>query len=97
MAQEVVRSMTLPARMQLLVRLLCVLASALVFSFLVTKAVLAPIGQWYELNKARDFNDLSKAYVLALIAQAILVVIGGWLGDRLFCRWRQRRKRLDRR
>ena len=48
MAQEVVRSMTLPARMQLLVRLLCILASALVFSFLVTKAVLAPIGQWYE-------------------------------------------------
>lgn len=80
--------------MQLLVRLLCILAGALAFSFLVTKAVLVPIGQWYEMNKAQDFNDLSQAYVLALVAQAILAVIGGWLGDRLFRRWQ--RKQLDR-
>ncbi|WP_432729243.1 hypothetical protein [Variovorax sp. W6] len=86
--------MTLSDLMRLLVRLLCILAGALAFSFLVTKAVLVPIGQWYEMNKAQDFNDLSQAYVLALVAQAILAVIGGWLGDRLFRRWR--RKQLDR-
>ena len=76
-------------------RLLCILTGALAVSFLVTKVVLAPIGQWYEMNKARDFNDVSHAYALALLAQAILFLIGGWLGDRLFRKWRQ--KRLDRR
>lgn len=85
--------MTLSALTQLLVRLLCILAGALAFSFLVTKTVLVPIGQWYEMNKAQGFNDLSQAYVLALVAQGILVVIGGWLGDRLFRRLR--RKQLD--
>ncbi|MGJ7504690.1 hypothetical protein ACSFBF_30335 [Variovorax sp. ZT5P49] len=77
-----------------MLRLLCILAGVLALSFLVTKGVLAPIGQWYEMNKARNFDDLSDAFVLALVAQAISAVVGGWLGDRVFRKWRQ--KRLDR-
>ncbi|RUR68026.1 hypothetical protein EJP67_13260 [Variovorax guangxiensis] len=87
--------MSLPGLTQLLVRLLCILAGALALSFFVTKGVLVPIGQWYEMNRARNESDLSQAFIVALAAQALCAVIGGWLGNRLFCIWRQ--KRLDRR
>lgn len=80
--------------MKILIRLLCILVGALALSFLVAKGVLAPIGQWYEMNKAQNFDDLSNAFVLALVAQAISAVVGGWLGDRIFRKWRQ--KQLDR-
>lgn len=86
--------MVLACSMKILIRLLCILVGALVLSFLVTKVVLAPIGQWYEMNKAQSFDDVSDAFVLSLAVQAICAIAGGWLGDRVFRKWRQ--KQLDR-
>jgi hypothetical protein len=80
--------------MKILARLLCILVGALVLSFLVSKVVLAPIGQWYEMKKAQSFDDVSDAFVIALAVQAIFAVAGGWLGDWAFRKWRQ--KQLDR-
>lgn len=76
--------------MKILIRLLCILAGALALSFLVAKVVLVPIGQWYEMNRARSENDLSQAFVIALAVQALCVVVGGWLGDLAFRKWRQK-------
>lgn len=77
--------------MRLLGRLFCILAGALALSFLVTEGVLVPIGQWYEMNGARSESDLSQAFAIALAVQALWAVIGGWLGNRLFRRWRRKR------
>jgi hypothetical protein len=76
--------------MKIFARLLCILAGALALSFLVAICVLIPVGQWYEGNRARSFDDLSDAYALSLVIQAITAVIGGWLGDRLFRKWRRK-------
>lgn len=83
--------MTAVNPMRLLGRLFCILVGALAFSFLVTKGVLVPIGQWYEMNRARSESDLSQAFIVALAAQALCAVIGGWLGNRLFRRCRRKR------
>lgn len=77
--------------MKLLIRLLCILAGALALSFLVAIGVLIPVARWYETNLARGLDDLSDAYVLSLAVQAITAVVGGWLGDRLFRKWQQKR------
>lgn len=82
--------MTAASLMSLLVRLFCFLAGALAFSFLIAICVLIPVGQWYEMNRARSFNDLSDAYALSFAVQAITAVIGGWFGDRLFRKFRRR-------
>jgi NADH:ubiquinone oxidoreductase subunit H len=79
---------------KILVRLLFILAGSLALSFLVVKVVLVPIGQWYEMNRAQSESDLSRAFVIALAVQALCVVVGGWLGDRAFRKWRD--KQLDR-
>ena len=76
--------------LKILVRLLCILVGALTLSFLAAKGVLAPIGQWYEMNKAQSFDDVSEAFVVALAVQAIVAVAGGWLGDWAFRKWRQK-------
>ncbi|WPH14588.1 hypothetical protein [Variovorax paradoxus] len=76
--------------MKILIRLLCILGGALTLSFLAAKGVLAPIGQWYEMNNARSFDDVSDAFVLALAVQAIFAVAGGWLGDWVFRKWRHK-------
>jgi len=57
--------------------------------------LIGPVGQWYELNFAKNDADLSRAYMVALAVQLAALIGGSWLGNRLFCRWRQ--KRLDRR
>lgn len=57
--------------------------------------LIGPAGQWYELNFAKNDDDLSRAYMVALAIQLVALPAGGWLGDRLFRKWRQ--KRLDRR
>ena len=80
--------------MKILIRLLCILVGALTLGFLAAKGVLAPIGQWYEMNKAQSFDDVSEAFVVALAVQAIFAAAGGWLGDRAFRKWRHRQ--LDR-
>jgi high-affinity K+ transport system ATPase subunit B len=74
----------------MLIRLLCILAGALAFSFLVAKVVLVPVGQWYEMNKVQSFDDVSEAFVVALVVQAIFAVVGGSLGDRAFRKWRHK-------
>ncbi|CAN7186669.1 hypothetical protein LJR099_000468 [Variovorax paradoxus] len=76
--------------MKILIRLLCILAGAFALSFLVAKVVLAPIGQWYEMNRAQNESDLSQAFVIALAVQALCVIAGGWLGDLAFRRWRHK-------
>ncbi|RSZ36497.1 hypothetical protein EJO66_14660 [Variovorax beijingensis] len=76
--------------MKMLIRLLCILAGALALSFLVAKVVLVPIGQWYEMNKAQSFDDVSEAFVVALAVQALCVIAGGRLGDLAFRRWRHK-------
>lgn len=82
--------MTAASSMLLLARLSCFPVGALALSFLVATCVLIPFGHWYEMNRARSFDDLSDAYALSLAVQAIAAVIGGWLGDRLF---RKRRRK----
>lgn len=82
--------MVLACLMKLLARVLCIVAGALALSFLVAVCVLIPAGQWYEVNRARSFDDLSDVYALSLAVQAIAAAIGGWLGDRLFRKWRKR-------
>lgn len=69
--------------MNLIVRLLCILAGALALSFLVAVSLLIPLGQWYEMSWARCFDDVSDAYVLSLAIQALCAIAGGWLGYRL--------------
>ena len=73
--------------MKILIRLLCILAGALALSFGVAKVVLVPVGQWYEMNKARSFDDVSEAFVAALAVQAISAVAGAWLADWVFRKW----------
>ncbi|SDX37738.1 MULTISPECIES: hypothetical protein [unclassified Variovorax] len=80
--------------MKILLRLICIVLGGLALSFVVAKCVLVPIGQWYEMNKAQSESDLTQAFVIALAVQAICAIVGGWLGDWAFRKWRQ--KRLDR-
>lgn len=80
--------------MKILLRLICIVLGGLAFSFIVTKGVLVPIGQWYEMNKAQSESDLTQAFALALAVQASCVIVGGWFGDWLVRKWL--RKRLDR-
>ncbi|KAF1061049.1 hypothetical protein [Variovorax sp.] len=76
--------------MSVLLRLLFILAGALLLG-VVANAVLLPIGHWYEMNRAQSESDLSQAFVIALAVQAVCVLVGGWLGNLLFGRWRRRR------
>ena len=80
--------------MKILLRLICIVLGGLALSFVVAKCVLVPIGQWYEMNKAQSESDLTQAFVIALAVQAICAIVGCWLGDWAFRKWRQ--KRLDR-
>ncbi|MGJ7537379.1 MULTISPECIES: hypothetical protein [unclassified Variovorax] len=80
--------------MKILLRLICIVLGGLALSFVVAKGVLVPIGQWYEMNKAQSESDLTQAFAIALAVQAICAIVGGWLGDWVFRKWRQ--KRLDR-
>jgi len=80
--------------MKILFRLICIVLGGLALSFVVTKGLLVPIGQWYEMNKAQSESDLTQAFVIALAIQALCAIAGGWLGDWLLRKWL--RKRIDR-
>ncbi|WP_301503613.1 hypothetical protein [Variovorax sp. CAN15] len=80
---------------KILLRFIGIALGGLALGFVVTKGLIAPIGHWYEMNRAQSESDLTRAFAIALAIQVLCVVAGGWLGNRLFCRWRQ--KRLDRR
>lgn len=74
--------------LKVLLRLVCIVLGGLALSFVVTKVVLVPVGHWYEMSKAQSESDLTRAFALALAVQVSCAVVGGWLGDRLFRRWR---------
>lgn len=80
--------------MSLAIRVLSILAGAGMLGLFFYKLI-GQVGQWYELNFAKNDDDLSRAYMVALAIQLVALPAGGWLGDRLFRKWRQ--KRLDRR
>ena len=79
--------------MKILARLFFIVVGALALAFIFYKLI-GPAGQWFELNWAKSDSDLGRIFMVALAVQAISVVAGGWLGDKAFRMWRQRR--LDR-
>lgn len=78
--------------MKILFRLVCIVLGGLALSFVVTKGLLGPIGQWYEMNKARSESDLMQAFAIALAVQALCAIVGGWLGDWLLRKWLRKRR-----
>ncbi|WP_432727014.1 hypothetical protein [Variovorax sp. W6] len=58
---------------------------------LISNFILVAIGHWYEMNMARSEYDLSDAFMIALLAQAVCVVVGGLIGNWLFQRRRSKR------
>ncbi|MET3179919.1 hypothetical protein EJP69_26660 [Variovorax gossypii] len=79
--------------MRLAARILFIVVGAIALGFVFYK-VIGPVGYWYELNFAQSDDDLGRAYMVALAVQLAALIVGGWLGDRLFRRWR--RKQADR-
>jgi hypothetical protein len=75
--------------MKALARFLSILAGAFVFGGIVYVGG-GRLGQWYEMNVARNDHDLSVMYLAGLVALFGAVVIGGWIGDAL-CRRGMRR------
>lgn len=89
------RGQLLPNRvMSPAIRVLFIVAGAGMLGLFFYKLI-GPVGHWYELNFAKNDDDLSRAYTVALAIQLGALPAGGWLGDRLFRKWRQ--KRLGRR
>ena len=80
--------------MRFILRILSAVAGAAALGFLTYK-VIGPVGHWYEINFAQNDDDLGRAYMVALAVQLAALIVGGWLGDRLFRKWQQ--KRLGRR
>ena len=80
--------------MSLAIRVLSILAGAGMLGLFFYKLI-GQAGQWYELNFAKNDDDLSRAYMVPRAIQLGALPAGGWLGDRLFRKWRQ--KRLGRR
>ncbi|MET3395581.1 hypothetical protein ABIC33_006257 [Variovorax sp. 1140] len=76
------------------IRVLFIVAGAGMLGLFFYKLI-APVGHWYELNFAKNDDDLSRAYMVALAIQLGALPAGGWLGDRLFRKRQQ--KRLGRR
>ena len=76
--------------MSLVVRILFIAAGALLLG-LVSNFILVAIGHWYEMNMARSEYDLSDAFMIALLVQALCVVVGGLIGNWLYRRSRTKK------
>ncbi|MFS2050738.1 hypothetical protein ACEN9J_28800 [Variovorax sp. Varisp41] len=68
--------------------LAAIVAGALIVGFLFYKLI-GPAGQWYELHHARNDGDLGTLYMVALGVQCVSIVVGGWLGSRVYRRLRR--------
>jgi membrane associated rhomboid family serine protease len=79
--------------MRLIARILSIFVGAIALGFVFYKLI-GPVGHWYELNFAKNDGDLGQAYMVALAVQLVALIAGGWLGDWVFRKWRQ--KQLDR-
>lgn len=73
--------------MSFVVRAFLVIAGAIVLGSVFYKLI-GPVGHWYEFNFAQNDHDLGRAYMVALAVQLAALMLGGWLGNRLFRRWR---------
>ncbi|HEX7863975.1 MAG TPA: hypothetical protein VF555_03455 [Variovorax sp.] len=76
--------------MRLVARILFIVVGAIALGFVFYK-VIGPMGHWYELNFAQNDDDLGRAYMVALAVQLAALIVGGWLGDWVFRKWRQKR------
>lgn len=83
------RHMVLASPVKTLVRPLCILAGAIALGLVFYKLI-GPVGHWYELKFARNDGDLGQAYMVALAVQLLALIVGGWLGDWAFRKWRQK-------
>jgi hypothetical protein len=72
-------------------RILFIAGCALLFGF-VSNSILIGVGHWYELKLARSEYDLSDAFMIAVFVQALCVVAGGFVGNWLYRRWRNKKK-----
>ncbi|MDQ0588921.1 hypothetical protein [Variovorax paradoxus] len=75
--------------MKTLIRLLCIFAGAIALSLVFYKLI-GLVGHRYELNFAKNDGDLGQAYLVALAVQFLALIVGGWLGDRAFRKWRHK-------
>ncbi|AGU47686.1 hypothetical protein VAPA_1c05560 [Variovorax paradoxus B4] len=75
--------------MRFIARLFFIVVGATALGFIFYKLI-GPVGHWYELNFARNDDDLGQAYMVALAVQFLALIAGGWLGDWAFRKWRQR-------
>ncbi|MGJ7537381.1 MULTISPECIES: hypothetical protein [unclassified Variovorax] len=74
--------------MRLIARILFIFAGAIALGFVFYKLI-GPVGHWYELNFAKNDDDLGRAYMVALGVQLAALMTGGSLGDWVFRKWRQ--------
>ncbi|WP_418117515.1 hypothetical protein [Variovorax sp. 350MFTsu5.1] len=58
---------------------------------LISNFMLVAMGHWYEMNMARSEYDLSDAFMIALLVQALCVVVGGFIGNWLYRRRRSKK------
>lgn len=73
-----------------ILRVFSIAAGALLLGF-VSNLGLMGIGHWYEMNMARSEYDLSDAFMIAVFVQALCIVAGGFIGNWLYRRWRNRK------
>ncbi|MET3181839.1 UNVERIFIED_ORG: hypothetical protein ABIC43_005014 [Variovorax guangxiensis] len=71
-------------------RILFIAGGALLLG-LISNVILIGVGRWYEMNVARSEYDLSDAFMIAVFVQALCVVVGGFIGNWLYRRWRNRK------
>lgn len=71
-------------------RILFIAGGALLLG-LISNVILIGVGRWYEMNVARSEYDLSDAFMTAVFVQALCVVAGGFIGNWLYRRWRNRK------
>ena len=75
--------------MNVVLRILFIVGGALLLGF-ISNVVLVGIGHWYETRVARSEYDLSDAFMIAVFVQALCVVAGGFVGNWLYRRWRNK-------
>jgi len=74
--------------MNRLKHLAAIVAGALIVGFVFYKLI-GLVGQWYELHHARNDGDLGTLYMVALGVQCASILVGGWLGSRVYRRLRR--------